>query len=83
MNTQDIQTETLYRICWRVGSSEEVGRSPGTFSLEIAELWVSSLNADQDNRRLGLVHWLEEDTKGKAPGGGKGDGAGTGGGMWL
>lgn len=54
--------ETLYRIHWRTGSTGPVSQSTGLYALDIAEMWVKSLNADKDNRALGLVYWLEPAT---------------------
>ena len=67
MNRPDTPTETMYRIYWRSEQSDGEGRSSGTlkhsfstFSLEIAVLWLNSLNADEDNRRKGLRYGMEE-----------------------
>lgn len=51
--------ETLYRIHWRIASTGATGHSTGTFSSEIAEIWIKSLNADKANKALGMTHWLE------------------------
>lgn len=57
--TDKATIETLYRIHWRIASTGATGQSTGLYALDIAEMWVKSLNADKDNRALGLVHWLE------------------------
>lgn len=51
-----------FRIFWRVGSTGETIRSNDTFEREMAEMWVKSLNANEDNIRLGLVYWAEEES---------------------
>lgn len=58
MTTTD---EPQYRIYWRVGANDQTGRSAGTFERELAELWVSSLNSDKDNKAVGLFYWMEEE----------------------
>ena len=69
MNRQDAQTETMYRIYWRSEQSDGERHSSSTFSLEIAELWVNSLNTDEDNRRVGLYHWMEVEPDREGEGG--------------
>lgn len=56
---QPSHTRPLYRIHWRNTRTGETSYGSTTFSLEIAEIWVKSLNADKDNKALGLFHWLE------------------------
>lgn len=53
------QTTPLFRIHWRTGSTGPVSQSTGLYAHDIAEMWVLSLNADKDNRALGLVYWAE------------------------
>lgn len=52
-------TAPLYRIYWRIGANGQPHCGTGTFERELAELWVNNLNADKDNRAVGLFYWME------------------------
>lgn len=53
------ETTTLYRIHWHSSITGATGHHRGTYALDIGEIWVKSLNADEANKAKGLTHWLE------------------------
>lgn len=59
---------TQFRIHWRTRNSKEIGQYTGLYSEAAARIWVNSLNADKDNKALGLEYWMEAVVSSEEPG---------------